>query len=140
MENEARSSGPESLDARGRSDEMVHFVGLDVSVKETSVCVVDDAGKVIFGYDPLFYRIISRITEFRAPSSPEENKSRRHYRARFGDFVEESIFQARPAALQVYARRAKLGMVAQNRCAEVRLRAERKQQNFPRLRLSEQSR
>jgi transposase len=28
-------------------DEMVHFVGLDVSVKETSVCVVDDAGKVI---------------------------------------------------------------------------------------------
>ncbi len=25
---------------------MAHFVGLDVSVKETSVCVVDDAGKV----------------------------------------------------------------------------------------------
>src|SRR5258707_8980912 len=35
------------LDHRGRSDEMAHFVGLDVSVKETSVCVVDDAGKVI---------------------------------------------------------------------------------------------
>jgi N6-adenosine-specific RNA methylase IME4 len=32
----------------------------------------------------------------------------------------------RAAALQVYARRAKLGMVAQNRCAEIRLRAERK--------------
>jgi len=30
------------------------------------------------------------------------------------------------AALQVYARRAKLGMIAQNRCAEIRLRAERK--------------
>ena len=30
------------------------------------------------------------------------------------------------AALQVYARRAKLGMFAQNRCAEIRLRAERK--------------
>jgi len=30
------------------------------------------------------------------------------------------------AALEVYARRAKLGMAAQNRCAEVRLRAERK--------------
>jgi len=30
------------------------------------------------------------------------------------------------AALQVYARRAKLGMLAQNRCAEIRLRAERK--------------
>ena len=26
---------------------MVHFVGMDVSVKETSVCVVDDAGKVV---------------------------------------------------------------------------------------------
>ena len=26
---------------------MLHFVGLDVSVKATSVCVVDDAGKVI---------------------------------------------------------------------------------------------
>src|SRR6516164_6518183 len=35
------------LDHRERSYEMVHFVGLDVSVKETSVCVVDDAGKVI---------------------------------------------------------------------------------------------
>ena len=27
---------------------MAHFVGLDVSVKETSVCVVDDNGKVIW--------------------------------------------------------------------------------------------
>src|SRR4030088_1591779 len=35
------------LEHRGRSDEMAHFVGLDVSVKETSVCVIDDAGKVI---------------------------------------------------------------------------------------------
>jgi hypothetical protein len=26
---------------------MMHFVGLDVSVQETWVCVVDDAGKVI---------------------------------------------------------------------------------------------
>ena len=26
---------------------MVHFAGLDVSVKTTSVCVVDDVGKVI---------------------------------------------------------------------------------------------
>ena len=26
---------------------MAHYVGLDVSVKETSVCVVDDAGKVV---------------------------------------------------------------------------------------------
>src|SRR5882762_6053190 len=35
------------LEHRGRSDEMAHFVGLDVSVRETSVCVVDDVGKVI---------------------------------------------------------------------------------------------
>ena len=35
------------LDPRGGSDKMVHFVGLDVSVKATSVCVVDDTGKVI---------------------------------------------------------------------------------------------
>ena len=26
---------------------MVHFVGLDMSVKTTSVCVIDDAGKMI---------------------------------------------------------------------------------------------
>ena len=26
---------------------MDHFVGLDVSVKETSVCIVDDTGKVV---------------------------------------------------------------------------------------------
>lgn len=26
---------------------MAHFLGLDVSAKETSVCVVDDAGKVL---------------------------------------------------------------------------------------------
>jgi transposase len=26
---------------------MAHFVGLDVSVKETSVCVVDAAGQVV---------------------------------------------------------------------------------------------
>jgi transposase len=25
---------------------MVHFVGLDVSVKQTSVCIVDEAGQV----------------------------------------------------------------------------------------------
>ena len=38
---------------------MVHFVGLDVSVKETSVCVVDDAGKVIFEQKVLPSRPIS---------------------------------------------------------------------------------
>jgi transposase len=32
---------------RGRCDQTEHFVGLDVSVKETSLGVVDAAGKVI---------------------------------------------------------------------------------------------
>jgi transposase len=31
----------------GRSVEMADFVGLDVSVKETSLCVVNDAGEVV---------------------------------------------------------------------------------------------
>ena len=26
---------------------MDHFVGLDVSVKDTSICIVDDAGQII---------------------------------------------------------------------------------------------
>ena len=26
---------------------MDHFAGLDVSVKETSVCIVDEAGKIV---------------------------------------------------------------------------------------------
>jgi hypothetical protein len=26
---------------------MGHFAGLDVSVKETSVCILDDAGKIV---------------------------------------------------------------------------------------------
>src|SRR5262245_45052311 len=30
-----------------RRSSMDHFVGLDVSVKETSVCIVDDTGKVV---------------------------------------------------------------------------------------------
>jgi hypothetical protein len=39
--------GRRDLEHRGRSDQMAHFVGLDVSVKETSVYVVDDVGNVI---------------------------------------------------------------------------------------------
>ena len=42
---------------------MVHFVGLDVSVKATSVCVVDDAGKVIL--------------EQKAPTDPAEAHAER---------------------------------------------------------------
>jgi hypothetical protein len=28
---------------------MDHFAGLDVSVKDTSVCIVDDTGKIVRG-------------------------------------------------------------------------------------------
>lgn len=31
---------------------MAHFVGLDVSLKETSVCVVDQTGKVVCERSP----------------------------------------------------------------------------------------
>jgi hypothetical protein len=43
---------------RGRSDEILHFAGWDASVKATSVCVVEDAGKVIL--------------EQRAPTEPTD--------------------------------------------------------------------
>jgi hypothetical protein len=36
---------------------MGHFAGLDVSVKETSVCIVDDTGKI--------------VREVKVPSEPE---------------------------------------------------------------------
>ena len=28
---------------------MDHFAGLDVSVKETNVCIVDDTGRIVLG-------------------------------------------------------------------------------------------
>ena len=46
---------------------MVHFVGLDVSVKETSVCVVDDAGKVILEQKVLTEPTV-KISRHRLPS------------------------------------------------------------------------
>jgi predicted NBD/HSP70 family sugar kinase len=36
-----------SLKHQRRSAAMQHYVGLDLSVKETSVCIIDKAGKVI---------------------------------------------------------------------------------------------
>jgi transposase len=36
---------------------MDHFAGLDVSVKETSICIVDDTGKI--------------VREVKVPSEPE---------------------------------------------------------------------
>jgi transposase len=44
MINEVRTSG---LKHQRRSAAMEHYAGLDVSVKETSVCVIDGTGKVI---------------------------------------------------------------------------------------------
>ena len=32
---------------------MDHFAGLDVSVKETSICIVDDAGKIVREVAPI---------------------------------------------------------------------------------------
>src|SRR5207302_8746286 len=41
--------GPQEggLKHQRRSAAMQHYVGLDLSVKETSVCIIDEAGKVI---------------------------------------------------------------------------------------------
>ena len=43
-ENEVREHG---LKHQKEKRSMDHFAGLDVSVKETSVCIVDDTGRVI---------------------------------------------------------------------------------------------
>src|SRR6201987_5335253 len=39
--------GPWSLKHQKEKRSMDHFAGLDVSVKETSVCILDDAGKIV---------------------------------------------------------------------------------------------
>jgi transposase len=44
MTNEVRESG---LKHQRRSATMKHYAGLDVSVKETSVCVIDETGATI---------------------------------------------------------------------------------------------
>ena len=36
-----------SLKHQKEKRSMDHFAGLDVSVKETSICIVDDAGKIV---------------------------------------------------------------------------------------------
>ena len=43
-ENEVRGNG---LKHHKEKRSMDHFAGLDVSVKETSVCIVDDTGRII---------------------------------------------------------------------------------------------
>ena len=57
---------------------MVHFVGLDVSVKETSVCVVDDAGKVIFEQKVLTEPadIIALLTSLGVPAAHDALRGR----------------------------------------------------------------
>ena len=45
-EYEVRGNG---LKHQKEKRSMEHFAGLDVSVKETSVCIVDDAGRIVKG-------------------------------------------------------------------------------------------
>src|SRR5712664_3634055 len=40
-------SAPSGLKHQKEKRSMDHFAGLDVSVKETSICIVDDAGKIV---------------------------------------------------------------------------------------------
>jgi hypothetical protein len=51
---------------------MDHFAGLDVSVKETSVCIVDDAGKVVrevkVTSEPEAFLAVLKNPAYRAPS------------------------------------------------------------------------
>ena len=35
---------------------MDHFAGLDVSVKETSICIVDDTGRIMTSHLSIFLR------------------------------------------------------------------------------------
>jgi len=44
MVNEVRVDG---LKHQKEKRSMDHFAGLDVSVKETSICILDDAGKIV---------------------------------------------------------------------------------------------
>ena len=43
---------------------MEHFAGLDVSVKETSICIVDDTGKIV--------REVKVASEPETPASAED--------------------------------------------------------------------
>jgi transposase len=43
---------------------MEHFAGLDVSVKETSVCIVDDTGRIVREV-----KVASAAHECRSPAS-----------------------------------------------------------------------
>jgi hypothetical protein len=52
--NEVRVCG---LKHQKKKHNMDHFAGLDVSVKETSICIVDDTGKI--------------VREVKVPSEPE---------------------------------------------------------------------
>jgi len=48
---------------------MDHFAGLDVSVKDTSVCIVDDTGKIVPGSEgsERTYRAVGGAAEPRLP-------------------------------------------------------------------------
>ncbi len=48
---------------------MDHFAGLDVSVKDTSVCIVDDTGKIVREV-----KVASEPTAFACPLGPADGK------------------------------------------------------------------
>jgi hypothetical protein len=68
-----------TTDHRGRSDEMAHFVGLDVSVRGTSVCVVDDAGKVVLGRKYRPRRPQTQTTSAPATTTTSTSACRNHW-------------------------------------------------------------
>jgi len=51
---------------------MDHFAGLDVSVKETSICIVDDAGKIVrevkVASEPEARGFVRRLIPMRGPA------------------------------------------------------------------------
>ena len=58
---------------------MEHFAGLDVSVKETSVCIVDDTGKIVrevkVASEPeALFRLVFEPHDGRAFSADSEEK------------------------------------------------------------------
>ena len=53
---------------------MDHFAGLDVSVKETSVCILDDAGKIVkeVKVDSDHAHLEAEVTQSRRPDAFQE--------------------------------------------------------------------
>jgi predicted NBD/HSP70 family sugar kinase len=64
---------------------MKHYVGLDVSQKETAVCVVDHDGKVLFeGKVPSASGALAKVIRKRAPRANALASRPARWRAGFG--------------------------------------------------------